>query len=152
MAEQLSLLEWRPPAEIVSFPLHRAHGATAGAARAIMDLETAKRTGKLNSIRAQTRKRMETLFGAERAEKIADDLVKAIRLQIMYREVSRTSVHPERTQGEAMIFTLTGQPLESIQQDTGASKAGALGQGTKFLAGVGRAHVEYDAAREGGLA
>ena len=144
MDEQLSLLDWKPPAEIVAFPLHRAHGATAGVARAIMDLETAKRTGRLNSIRAQTRKRMEPLFGAERAEKIADDLVKAIRLQIMYRELSRASAHPEQTQGEAMVFTLTGQPLE-----TGAGKAGALGRGTKFLVGVGEAHVEYDAAREG---
>lgn len=144
MAEQLSLLDWRCPAEILPFPSHRSHGATAGVARAIMDLETAKRTGKLNSIRAQTRKRMEPLFGAEQAEKIADNLVRAIRLQIMYREVSRTSVHPEQTQGEAMIFTLTGQPLK-----TGAGKAGALGRGTKFLVGVGEAHVEYDAAREG---
>ena len=151
MDEQLSLLDWRRPAEILPFPSHRSHGATAGVARAIMNLETAKRTGRLNSIRAQTRKRMEPLFGAEQAEKIADDLVRAIRIQIMYREVSRTSAHPEQTQGEAMIFTLPALPSESIQKDTSAGEAGALmGQGAKHLAGLGGAHVEYDAAREGG--
>lgn len=93
--DQLDLFDWKPPAEIVPFPLHRSHGATAGAAKAIIDMEKPARTGRLNSIRAQTRKRMEPIFGKERAEKIADDLVSRIRIQIIYREFDRGMRKPD---------------------------------------------------------
>jgi hypothetical protein len=62
---------------------------TAGTAKAIIDLDKPSRTGKLNSIRSQTRKAMTPLFGKERAEAIADDLVRCIRAQISYREAER---------------------------------------------------------------
>ncbi|SCB16596.1 hypothetical protein [Rhizobium hainanense] len=94
--EQLDLLSWKPPAEIVPFPLHRSHGATAGAAKAIIDLDKPARTGRLNSIRVQTRKQMELIFGKERAEKIADDLISRIKTQIRYREIDRGVRRPDQ--------------------------------------------------------
>ncbi len=92
---QLDLFNWKPRAEILPFPLHRSHGATAGAAKRIIDMATPARTGKLNSIRAQTRKHMELVFGRERAEKIADDLVDRIKTQILYREYDRGVRKPD---------------------------------------------------------
>ncbi|CAN7509508.1 hypothetical protein [Pararhizobium sp. LjRoot238] len=92
---QLDLFDWRPPAEILPFPLNRSHGATAGTAKAIIDLEKPARTGRLNSIRAQTRKRYEPLFGKERAERIADDLLRQIKVQITYREYDRGLRRPD---------------------------------------------------------
>ncbi|MFB2602829.1 DUF6074 family protein [Rhizobium phaseoli] len=54
----------------------------------------------------------------------------------------------------AVILSLTGQQLSASPHVYSAGEAGALGQGTKFLAGLGGAHEppEYDAAhaREGG--
>lgn len=95
MSEQMDLLMWRPPAEIIAFPLHRSHGATAGTAKAIIDLEKPARTGRLNSIRSQTRKCMEPVFGRERAEKIADALLRQIKVQITYREYDRGMRRPD---------------------------------------------------------
>jgi hypothetical protein len=86
---QLDLLSWRPPAEIIAFPAHRSHGCTASIAKTIIDLDKPARSGKLNSLRAQTRKRLEPLFGKDRAERMADDLVRQVRLQIQYREHDR---------------------------------------------------------------
>lgn len=93
--EQLDLLSWKPPAEIIPFPLHRSHGATAGTAKNIIDLDKPARTGKLNSIRAQTRKRMTALFGSDIAEKMANALINRIKLQITYREFERGTRRPD---------------------------------------------------------
>ncbi|NTJ63517.1 hypothetical protein G6M50_38205 [Agrobacterium rhizogenes] len=94
--KQLDLLDWRAPAEVIPFPMARSHGLTAGIAKQIMHLDKPTRTGKLNSIRARTRKQMEPLFGAVRAEKIADDLVTRIKIQIRFREIDRGSIRPDK--------------------------------------------------------
>ncbi|MBX5175313.1 hypothetical protein HJB77_03250 [Rhizobium lentis] len=56
----------------------------------------------------------------------------------------------------AVILSMTGQRISALPHGDSAGEAGALGQGTKFLAGLGGAHEkpEYDAAhaREGGAA
>ncbi|ANL55088.1 hypothetical protein AMC82_CH03930 [Rhizobium phaseoli] len=79
-------------------------------------------------------------------DQLADQVHEALRylhLQKQYRP-------------SAVILSLTGDRIESIPNSDGAGEAGALGQGTKFLAGLGGAHEtpEYDAAhaREGGAA
>ncbi|MDP9572680.1 UNVERIFIED_ORG: hypothetical protein J2W66_003173 [Agrobacterium larrymoorei] len=153
MSEQLSLLDW-PPAEVLPFPFHRSHGATIAVARSIVNIETAKRSGKLNSIRAQTRKRLEPLIGVEQADKAADDLIRAIKVGFAYCE--NATLHKQKSQSETVISLSTRQPLKAVQHGDGAGEASALGQGTKFLAGLGGAHErpEYDAARarEGGAA
>lgn len=149
MSEQFSLLDWKQPAEVVPFPSHRSHGATAMVARAIVGMETPKRTGRLNSLRAQTRKRMEPIFGSEQADMLADDLVRMVKIHLAYCEISNRSSHKQK-KTEAVIFSLTGQRIEAFPHGNSAGEAGALGQGTKFLAGVGGAHEEaseYDAAR-----
>jgi hypothetical protein len=153
MSEQLSLLDWRRPAEVVPFPFHRSHGATIAVARSIVNLETAKRSGRLNSLRAQTRKRLEPLIGFDAADKAADDLVRKIKIGFEYCE---RSSFPKQVPFSAEIFALTGDRIEILPYGNGAGKAGALGQGAKLLAGLGGAHerTEYDAARarEGGAA
>lgn len=95
MSEQLDLLSWRPPAEIIPFPVSRAHGLTAGTAKQIINMDKPARTGRLNSIRNQTRKRFELIFGKEQAEQIADDLINRIKIQIKYREVDRGLRRPD---------------------------------------------------------
>ena len=153
MSEQLSLLDWRPPAEILPFPLHRSHGATIAVARSIVNLETAKRSGRLNSLRAQTRKRLEPLIGLERADKAADDLVRMIKIAFVYCE---TSLPHKQKQVSTVISLPTAKQIEPNPHDDGGRVANALGQGAKLLAGLGGAHesTEYDAAcapaREGG--
>lgn len=153
MAEQLSLLDWRAPAEILPFPLHRSHGATIAYARSIVNLETAKRSGRLNSLRAQTRKHLEPLVGFEEADAAADELVRAIKVGFAYCENSPSSKPPK---APAVILSLSGQRIQNHPHGNGVGVAGALGRGTKFLAGLGGAHerTEYDAARahEGGVA
>lgn len=155
MSEQLSLLDWKPPAEVLPFPSHRSHGATAMVARAIADMETAKRTGRLNSLRAQTRKRMEPIFGTETAERAADDLVRMVRIHLAYCGNLNRPSH-KQVKSEAVISSLPRQRIEPFPHGDGGGEAGALGQGTKSLAGLGGAHesLEYDAARarEGGAA
>jgi len=147
MSEQLSLLDWYPPAEVLPFPFHRSHGATIAVARSIVNIETAKRSGKLNSIRSQTRKRLEPFIGIDRADKAADDLIRAIKVGFAYCE--SPTFHKQKSQSETVISFSTRQPLKAVQYDNGAGEASALGQGTKFLAGLGGAHEkpEYDAAR-----
>lgn len=137
MSEQLSLLEWKAPAAILPFPLHRSHGATACVARSMVSLETPKRTGRLNSLRSQTRKRLESLIGADRAEQAADDLIRMIRIQFAYCENTRLQ---KQEQAGAVIYSLMWQKLLPPQYGNGAGEACALGQGTKFLAGLGGAH------------
>lgn len=154
MSEQLSLLDWYPPAKVLPFPFHRSHGATIAVARSIVSIETAKRSGKLNSIRSQTRKRLEPLIGIDRAEKAADDLIRAIKVGFAYCETP--TFQKQMSQSETVISFSTTQPLATDRNGNGAGEASALGQGTKFLAGLGGAHEkpEYDAARarEGGAA
>lgn len=153
MSEQLFLLDWKAPINVLPFPLHRSHGATAGVAKEIVLLDTAKRTGRLNSLRAQTRKRLAPVVGQEQADRIADDLVRMVRVQIAYRQGSILLPQKQITP-QAVILSLRGERIETLPHGDGAGEAGALGQGTKFLVGVGEAHVEYDAARtrEGGAA
>jgi len=152
MSEQLSLLEWKAPAEIIVFPFHRSHGMTVCAARAIAPLDTAKRTGRLNAIRTQIRKRLTPLVGPDHADVAADDLLRMIRIQSVYV----TSLLPKQQESPAVLLSMTGQRIETAPHGYGAGKAGALGQGAKLLAGLGRAHeeTEYDAtrAREEGTA
>jgi hypothetical protein len=154
MSEQLSLLDWYPPAKILAFPVHRSHGSTIALARSIVNIETAKRSGKLNSIRSQTRKRLEPLIGLDRADKAADDLIRAIKVGFAYCETH--GFQKQMRQSETVISFSTKQPLTADRHRNGAGEASALGQGTKFLAGLGGAHepIEYDAARarEGGAA
>ncbi|MCQ1778249.1 hypothetical protein NOJ05_13660 [Neorhizobium galegae] len=152
MSDQLSLLDWRPPAEVLPFPSHRSHGATIAVARSIVNLETAKRSGRLNSLRAQTRKRLEPFLGFDDADKAADDLIRAIKVGFAYCENS--PLHKQKNTSSTVISFQTREPLETSPYRKGAGIAGALGQGTKFLVGVGEAHIEYDAAhaREGGAA
>ncbi|GLR54347.1 hypothetical protein KYK30_32040 [Shinella yambaruensis] len=155
MYEQLSLLDWRLPAEILPFPLHRSHGATIAVARSIVNLETAKRSGRLNSIRAQTRKRLEPLIGLDRADKAADDLVRMIKIGFAYCE--SPFLHKQEP-ASTVISLLTVKQILSDPHGDGAGEASALGQGAKLLAGLGGAHesTEYDVARaptrEGGAA
>lgn len=158
MSEQFSLLDWKPPAEVVPFPSHRSHGATAMVARAIADMETAKRTGRLNSLRAQTRKRMEPIFGTDTAERAADDLVRMVRIHMAYCGNLGRPSH-KQIKSEAVILSLSGQRIGPSQHGYGGGEAGASGQGTTFLAGVWGEQPhnnpsEYDAARarEGGAA
>lgn len=145
MSEQLSLLDWRPPAEILPFPAHRSHGLTAGIARSMMELETAKRTGKLNSIRAQTRKRLQHIVGLEQADRLAEDHIRMIRIQSAYLAPSI----PKQCHNQALIFSLQGERIHQVPHGDGAGAASALGQGTKFLAGLGGAHslTEFGVAR-----
>lgn len=147
MSEQLSLLDWYPPAEVLPFPFHRSHGATIAVARSIVNIETAKRSGKLNSIRSQTRKRLEPFIGIDRADKAADDLIRAIKVGFAYCE--SPTFHKQKSHSETVISFATKQPIKATPHGDGAGEASALGQGTKFLAGLGGAHErpEYDAAR-----
>lgn len=146
MSEQLSLLDWRPPAEVLPFPLHRSHGATIAVARSIVNMETAKRSGRLNSIRAQTRKRLEPLIGAERADQVADDLVRVIKIGFAYCE--SPFIHKQEP-ASTVISLPTVQHPKTKQHADSAGEASATGQGAKLLAGLGGAHesTEYDAAR-----
>ncbi|MBX4909048.1 MULTISPECIES: hypothetical protein [Rhizobium] len=152
MSEQLSLLDWKSSAEVLPFPFHRSHGATAGVARAVMRLDAPKRTARLNSLRAQTRKRMEPLFGADQAEAIADSLIRVIRIQIAYHENLNPPL-PKQSNGGTSIVSLAVRLREHVPTVGGAE---GMGQGAKLLAGLGGAHkqVDYDAAceREGGTA
>ena len=89
MPDQLDLLSWTPPrgpAEIIPFPLHRSHGATAGIARQIVDLRRPDRTGKLNTLRNRMKKQLETLVGKEEAAILSDRYVKTIRAHFAYLE------------------------------------------------------------------
>ena len=146
MSEQLSLLDWRPPAEVLPFPLHRSHGATIAVARSIVNLETAKRSGRLNSIRAQTRKRLEPFIGPDRADKAADDLVRVIKIGFAYCESPRS--HKQEPDSTVISLPVVRR-LQTPPHGDGAGEASAMGQGAKLLAGVGGAHgtTEYDAAR-----
>lgn len=148
MSEQLSLLDWRPPAELLPYPSHRSHGATAGVAKVIMDLDKPKRTGRLNSLRAQTRKRMEPLFGAERADKIADDLITVIRAQIAHREAA--PLLPKQFKTGAVIVSLTLPHSSTCPHGNSDGEANASVPRAVPLVGLGEAHEErseYDAAR-----
>lgn len=146
MSEQLSLLDWNRSAEVLPFPFHRSHGATARVARSLLNLEVPKRTGRLNSMRAQLRKHMEPLFGADRADEIAAELIRMIRIQIVYHEHLNPSLPKQRSSGAA-VFSLTGRRIQVVHV---IGEAEVLGQGAKLLAGLGGAHKtqEYDAARE----
>lgn len=87
--DQLDLLTWTPPrgpAVILAFPLHRSHGATAGIARAIVDLRRPDRTGKLNKLRNSTRKQLEPLIGKDEADAAADRYIRTIRAHFSYLE------------------------------------------------------------------
>ncbi|PDT80049.1 hypothetical protein CO676_29830 [Sinorhizobium sp. BJ1] len=147
--QQLSLLDWRPPADLLPFPVHRSHGATAVVARAIFALDKPKRTGRLNSLRTQTRKRMEPLFGEARAEKIADDLIRVIRAQIAHREAA--PLPPKQIKAGAVIVSLTLPRSSANQHGYGGGEAGAPVPRAVPLGGYGlQAHEErseYDAAR-----
>lgn len=149
MSEQLSLLEWKASAVIVPFPLHRSHGATAGVARSMVNLETPKRTGRLNSLRSQTRKRLESLIGADRAEQAADDLIRMIRIQFAYCENTRLQ---KQEQVGAVIYSLTGRKLPPSQYGYSGGEANASVPRPEALARP--EGTEYDAARarEGGAA
>jgi hypothetical protein len=153
MSEQMSLLDWKPPAEVVPFPFHRSHGATIAVARSIVNLETAKRSGRLNSLRAQTRKQLEPLVGLDAADRAADDLIRVIKIGFGY--CGHLPLQKQRTSA-TVISLLTGERSQMLPHGEGAGAAGALGQGAKLLAGLGGAHEtpEYDAARasEGGAA
>lgn len=151
MAEQLSLLDWKPPAEVLPFPLHRSHGATIAVARSMVNLETAKRSGQLNSIRAQTRKRLEPFIGLGRADQAADDLIRMIKIGFAY---CGSSLPHKQESNSTVIFLETVKQTTATQHGDGGGEADASGRGTKFLVGVGEAHVEYDAARgrDGGAA
>lgn len=97
MSTQLDLLTWTPPrgpAEIVAFPLHRSHGATAGIARAIVDLRRPDRTGKLNKLRNATRKQLEPLIGKEEAAAAADRYIRTIRAHFVYLDKTEASEGP----------------------------------------------------------
>ena len=147
MSEQLSLLDWRPPAEILPFPLHRSHGATAGVARSIVLLDIPKRTGRLNTIRSQTRKRLAPFIGEDRADEAADAYVRMVRVHFDY-----PPLHKPRKAG-AMILSMAGQCLESFEQgDCGGVADAKGGRGDHPLGGVwGRSPrselSEYDTAR-----
>jgi hypothetical protein len=78
-----------------------------------------------------------------------------IRIQIAYHEGSSPPL-PKQRKSDAVIYMLPERQVRTVLYGDGAGAAGALGQGTKFLAGLGGAHEtpEYDAARawEGGAA
>lgn len=147
MSEQLSLLDWKPPGEILAFPLHRSHGATAGVARSIVYLDIPKRTGRLNTMRSQIRKRLAPLVGADRADEAADVYVRMIRVHFDYPPLHK----PGRT--PAVILSMTGQHIESPEQgDRGGEADAKGGQGDHPLGRVWErsSHsepLEYDAAR-----
>lgn len=63
------------------------------------------------------------------------DALRSLHLQKQYRS-------------PAVILSLTGERVETVPHGEGRGEADALGQGTKFLAGLGGAHelTEYDAA------
>jgi hypothetical protein len=119
MTEQLSLLDWRPPAEILPFPLHRSHGATITYARSIVNLDTPKRSGKLNSLRAQTRKRLEPFIGPDAADVAADDLIRVIKVGFAYCHSSL----PKLLNKPAVILSLSGQRIENLPHGYGGGAA-----------------------------
>lgn len=82
---------------------------------------------------------MTSMQSKEAVDILADEVHEALRL-ITIQKQYRPS---------ALIFSITGQQIEALPYRSCAGEAGALGQGTKFLAGMGRAHetTEYDAAR-----
>jgi hypothetical protein len=147
MTEQLSLLDWRLPAEILPFPLHRSHGATIAYARTIYDLDTPKRSGKLNSLRAQTRKRFEPLIGPDAAEAAADDLIRVIKVGFAYCDSSI----PKPSKVPAVILSLTGQRIESSPHGYGGGKAIACVPRPQALVAEG-SEQESARVREGGAA
>ncbi|MET3775033.1 hypothetical protein ABID20_000576 [Rhizobium alvei] len=147
MSEQLSLLDWRPPAEILPFPLHRSHGATAGVARSIVSLDVPKRTGRLNTLRSQIRKRLTPLVGTDRADEAADEYLRMIRAHFNYPPLRK------QRKTAAVILSMKGQRLENLERGGCGGEADAeRGQGGHPLGGVwGRSPhpepSEYDAAR-----
>lgn len=142
MSEQMSLLEWNRPADIVAFPFHRSHGASIVVSRSIVFMETAKRSGKLNSLRAQTRKRLEPLVGLDAADKAADDLIRSIKIGFAYFE---SSPPQKQIQAPAVILSLTGKRVETSQHGYGAGEASACVPRPQALARP--EGTEYDAAR-----
>lgn len=154
MSEQMSLLEWNRPADVLAFPFHRSHGATIAVSRSIVHMETAKRSGKLNSLRAQTRKRLEPLLGFDEADKAADDLIRAIKVGFAYFE---NSPPHKQIQASAVILSLTDRNTETPQHSNSDGEANACDPSPQGLVRYGRiAHerTEYDAARarDGGAA
>ena len=143
MSEQLSLLEWRPPAEILAFPSHRSHGATIAVARSIVNLETSKRSGRLNSLRAQTRKRLEPLLGFDAADIAADNLIRAIKVGFAYCENS--PLHKQKNTTSTVISFVTGDRVETYPHGYGAGEASACVPRPQALARP--EGTEYDAAR-----
>lgn len=149
MCEQMSLLDWNRPADVVAFPFHRSHGATIAVSRSIVHMETAKRSGKLNSLRAQTRKRLEPLVGIDAADKAADDLIRLIKVGFAYFE---NSPPHKQIRASAVIFSLTGEQIETSQNGYSDGEASACVPRPQALARP--EGTEYDAARtrEGGSA
>lgn len=134
MFEQLSLLDWKPSAEVLPFPFHRSHGATVAVARLIKDLDTPKRSGRLNGIRAATRKRLEPIVGEDRADKAADDLVRMIKVAFAYCDNSHA---PKQKKAGTVIFIEAVDRTGPFQHSNGGGEADAWVKGLP-CAGMGR--------------
>ncbi len=90
---------------------------------------------------------MEPLFGEDRAEKIADDLIRVIRAQIAHREAAPL---PKQISTDAVIVSLMVPHSSTTPHDYSGGAAGAPVPRAVPLVGVGEAHeesAEYDAAR-----
>jgi hypothetical protein len=103
---------------------------------------TAKRSGRLNSLRAQTRKRLEPLIGLDAADKAADDLIRVIKIGFAYCD----HYPPQKQSPSATVISLlTGEQMETEPHGYGAGEASACVPSPQGLARP--EGIEYDAAR-----
>lgn len=141
-----------PSAEVIRFP----DRSRASLVRAIavklssLDFDAGKKHWHCACRDLRKRLRREGLSTDEirrEVEVLADDVHNLLRDPSLQKQMSSTPT---------VILSMKGETIAVLSRGESAGEAGALGQGTKFLAGLGGAHdrPEQDAAhaREGGVA
>ena len=145
------LLDYKPKARLFSFPEScRVTMAHATAQELVeLDFESAKKRWQLVS--RQFGKRL-------RSEGVSTGLVNAAINDLaeeVHRSIDRLNLL-KQYRSPAVILSLQGHRLPTPPHGDGDGNAGAVGQGTTSLVGLGEAHdrTEYDAARarDGGAA
>ncbi|WP_392711124.1 DUF6074 family protein [Rhizobium ruizarguesonis] len=147
---QLNLFDLVPQsAEVIRFPLRPCASLARAIARDLswMDFEAGKKHWQevCRDLRKRFRREgLSTDSIRSKIDELADDV----------HHLLRDPSIPKQFSGTTVILSLKGEKIATLARGYGAGGAGALGQGTKFLAGLGGAHErpEYDAAhaREGG--
>ncbi|APO67245.1 hypothetical protein IE4872_CH01603 [Rhizobium gallicum] len=141
-----------PSAEVIQFP----ETSRFSFARAIaldlsrLDFDAGKKHWQ--NVCRDLRKRL-------RSDGVSTDAVRIMIKELaddVHHQLRDPSLQKQMTGEPTVILSMKGETIATLRRGDGAGEAGVLGQGTKFLAGLGGAHEtpEYDAAhaREGGAA